>query len=285
MPGASGPMRDFLTRRREGLLLLILIVTSFFLISHQVRDETGMTYLKRGAVAVLSPFQSGVTRVSGAVTGIWNGYVFLFGVRTENRLLREEISQLRSEVQHLREELDRAGSLFQHYRYQEETGFTGVTGRVIGESPDPWSRTVVLDRGSRDGVQAGMPIVTPEGLAGRVLEVTGRSSVARLIVDRSSQVPVMVDRSRSRAILEGEGSGTCRLKYLGRTEDIREGDLIITSGLAGVFPRGIEVGTVTEVMKKSHGLYQYAKLLPKAPVGRLEDVLILTGRGQHGDLR
>ena len=110
---------------------------------------------------------------------------------------------------------------------------------------------------------------------GRVIETTGHSSVVRLIVDRSSRVPVVVNRSRARAILEGENSGTCQLKYLDRTQDILEGDVIITSGLAGVFPRGVEVGTVSQVIRKSYGLFQYAKVLPGAPLGRLEDVLIL----------
>ena len=270
-------MRDFLTRHRAGLLALTLIAISLVLISHQVRDRYGMTYLKRGAVTVASPFQYGVTRVAGAVTGMWRNYIYLFGVRTENRELREEINQLRSEVQYLREELERAGSLSEYSRYREETGFKGVIGRVIGESPDPWTRTMVVDQGSDHGVRAGMPVVTPEGLAGRVIEVAWRSSVVRLIVDRSSQVPVLVERSRSRAIMEGEGSGTCRLKYLGRTEDVREGDVVITSGFAGVFPRGIQAGIVTEVRKKNYGLYQYAKIIPQAPIARLEDVFIMTG--------
>ncbi|UCF30855.1 MAG: rod shape-determining protein MreC [bacterium] len=278
-------MRDFLTRHREGLLFLILVLVSFLLISHQVKDRYGMTYLRRGSVAVISPFQSGTAYVSRALSGVWKDYIYLLGVRTENRTLKEEVSRLRSEVQTLRDELEKAGSLFQYSKYLAETGYAGVTGRVIGESPDPWSRTVFINRGSADGIRTGMPAVTPEGLAGRVIEVTDRSALVRLIVDRSSQVPVMVNRSRSRAILEGEGSGTCRLKYLSRTEDIKEGDVVITSGLAGVFPRGIEVGRVTEVLKKNYGLYQYAKLLPEAPVGRLEDVIILTGREKFRDGR
>jgi rod shape-determining protein MreC len=120
-----------------------------------------------------------------------------------------------------------------------------------------------------------LSVVTPDGLVGRVVEVTGHSAVVRLIIDRASRVPVIVSRSRARAILEGENSGTCQLKYLDRTADVLEGDVLITSGLAGVYPRGVEVGYITQVIKNSHGLYQYAKVLPQAPLSRLEDVLIL----------
>ena len=281
---SPGPMRDFMTRHREGLLLIFLLLASILIISNQVKDRKGMSYLKRGTIAVLAPAQSGVRAVIGTVSGVWHDYFFLFGVRAENIELREEVNRLRGEVQYLREELYRAGSMEQFARYQEETGFSGVAARVIGESPDPWTRTIVVNRGTRDGVAVGLPVVTPEGLVGRVVETTGGSSVVRLVVDRASDVPVMVSRSRARAILEGENSGTCRLKYLDRMEDVQEGDTVITSGLAGVYPRGLEVGTVTQVVRKSYGLYQYAKLLPSAPVSRLEDVMVLTPtRAQEED--
>jgi len=110
---------------------------------------------------------------------------------------------------------------------------------------------------------------------GSVVKTSKHSSIVRLIVDRSSRVPVLVSRSRARAILEGESSGTCQLKYLDRIEDVQQGDIVITSGLAGIYPRGIEVGTITQILTRSHGLYQYAKVLPKAPINRLEDVLII----------
>jgi rod shape-determining protein MreC len=167
--------------------------------------------------------------------------------------------------------------------YRRETGFEGTVARVIGESPDPWARTIVVNRGKADGIEKGLSVVTQDGLVGRVVEVARHSSVVRLIVDRSSRVPVVVSRSRARAIMEGENSGTCQLKYLARTKDVLEGDIVITSGLAGVYPRGIEVGSVTQVIRKSHGLYQYAKILPHAPIGRLEDVLILESPSRSGE--
>jgi len=273
---ASGsPMRDFLMRHREGLLLVILVVSSILGISRQVHDPTGMSYFRRSVITVASPFQSGFSTVIGEVRGVWNGYLFLFGTRAENTRLREETNRLRSEVQELREELYRVGRLEEFSAYRFETGFTGMAAQVIGESPDPWSRTIVINRGSDEGLRRSLPVVTPDGLVGSVVQTSDHSSIVRLIVDRSSRVPVLVSRSRARAILEGESSGTCQLKYLDRTEDVQQGDIVITSGLAGNYPRGIEVGTITQVLTRSHGLYQYAKILPKAPLSRLEDVLVI----------
>jgi len=268
-------MRDFLMRHREGLLLVILIISSILIISRQVHDPTGMTYFRRSVITVVAPFQNGFSAAIGSVRSIWGNYLFLFGTRAENTKLREEVNQLRSEAQKLREELYRAGRLEEFSTYRYETGFTGMAAQVIGESSDPWTRTIVVNRGIQEGLKRNLPVVTPDGLVGSVIQTSDHSSIVRLIVDRSSRVPVLVSRSRARAILEGESSGTCQLKYLDRTEDVQEGDVVITSGLAGIYPRGIEVGTITQIVSRSHGLYQYAKVLPKAPINRLEDVLII----------
>ncbi len=277
-------MRDFLMRHREGLLLVIFVLSSILIISRQVQDPTGMSYFRRSAITIAAPFQSGASAVIGGVTGVWEDYLFLFGTRAENTKLRGEVNQLRGEVQQLREELYRAGRLEEFSAYRFETGFTGMAAQVIGESPDPWTRTIIVNRGAQDGLKRSLPVVTPDGLVGNVIETSDHSSIVRLIVDRSSRVPVLVSRSRARAILEGESYSTCQLKYLDRTEDVQQGDIVITSGLAGIYPRGIEVGTITQILVKNHGLYQYAKVLPKATINRLEDVLIIrTDQGTEGE--
>lgn len=272
-------MRAFLTRHSEGLLLACLLVASLLIISQQVKDKTGMTYLKREGLTLMSPFQWGASGLAHTVSGIWRDYFYLLGVRSENRGLKSEVNLLKGEVQFLREELYQAGRLAEFERFKNTTGLVGVAARVIGESPDPWVRTIVINRGASDGIRVDMPVVTPEGLAGIVIEAAEGNSVVRLIVDRASRVPVLVSRSRARSILEGENSGTVQMKYLDRTEDVRKGDSVTTSGLAGMYPRGIQVGTIIQVLKKDHGLYQYAKLLPAVPINRLEDVLVLT-RGE-----
>ena len=275
MSSSGSPMRDFFMRHREGLLLVVLVISSILIISRQVQDPTGMSYFRRTVITIAAPFQTGFTTVISSVRNVWNNYLFLFGTRAENEKLREETNQLRSELQKLREELYRAGRLEEFSAYRFETGLSGMAARVIGESPDPWTRTITINRGTEEGLRRNLPVVTPDGLVGSVVETSDHSSIVRLIVDRTSRVPVLVSRSRARAILEGESSGTCQLKYLDRTEDVQKGDIVITSGLAGVYPRGIEVGTITQVLTRSYGLYQYAKVLPKAPINRLEDVLVI----------
>ncbi len=272
-------MRDFLKRHRDGLILSFFILSSLLIISHQTKDYSAMTYLKRGSLAVIAPFQTVVDSSFRSVSGFWNDYIFLLGVRTENKKLRNEVRRLRGEAQFMHEQLFRSGRLDDFLRYQAETGLMGITARVIGDSPDPWTRVIILDKGAGDGIRMGLPVVTPDGLVGRVIEISKGNSVVRLLVDRASHVPVLISRSRSRAILEGENSGTCRLKFVDRTGEIAEGDIVITSGLANIFPRGIEVGKVSVILKKSYGLFKYAQVVPSVPMSRLEDVIVLTGEG------
>jgi len=275
MPVPGNPMRTFLGRHHQGLMLVALVLVSLVIISRQLEDSRGQTYFAKSVIAVMSPFQEGVTGAVRGIAGLWDEYLSIRGVKKENSKLREEVNSLRTEIQGLKEDLYRFGRMEEFAAYVSATDLSGIAARVIGESPDPWTRTIVVNRGHKEGVKTGSPVVMPEGLVGRVIEVSGSSSVVRLIVDRSSRVPVLVSRSRARAVLEGESSGTCQLKYLQRTEDIQEGDVIITSGLADIFPRGVEVGTVAQVVRKDYGLYQYAKVVPHVPMSRLEDVLIL----------
>jgi rod shape-determining protein MreC len=278
-----------MTRRviphRLTLAFTTLLVASLVSVSLQVRDPSGTSALARAALAVISPFQRLVLGAAGGVSSLWDGYVALVGVRGENQRLHDEVAALRNEASLLREQLVRAGRLEEFLAFQREAGLAGVSARVTGESADPWQKAVMLDRGGSSGVRRGMPVVTPRGVVGRVTAVSGGSAVAGLLVDRGSAIPVLVGASRSRAILEGENSGTCAIKYLDRTAEVKVGDAVVTSGLGQAFPAGLPVGRVTQVLKQSYGLYQYAKVVPAVPLERLEEVLVLTGGpwGTAGD--
>jgi rod shape-determining protein MreC len=269
-------MRHSFFPHSQTILLVVLLVGSFVAISLQVRDPSGEPYFTRGVMSALAPAQAGVDAVLRAAGTVWAGYLGLVGVRAENARLRDQAAALESEVALLREEVAQAGRLEEFAEFRRRASLTGVTARVVGESSDPWMQAVAIDRGSADGVRRGMPVVTPRGVVGRVTQAGERSSMVTLVTDTASAVPVLVAASRSRAILEGENSGTCSLKYLERTAEVKVGDAVVTSGLGGVFPPGLTVGTVSQVLKKESGLYQYAKVLPTVPLRRLEDVVVLT---------
>jgi len=157
MSSSGSPMRDFLMRHREGLLLVILILFSLIIISRQVKDPTGMTYFRRSVITLVSPFQSGSSAVIGGVRNLWENYFFLLGVRDENSRLKNDVNKLSAEVQKLREEIYRTQRLKEFSAYQLETGFSGTAAQVIGESPDPWKRTIVINRGKQEGLKRDLP--------------------------------------------------------------------------------------------------------------------------------
>ncbi len=259
----------------QTVLLAVLLVGSFVAISFQVRDPSGTPFFTRGALAVFYPAQAGVAAVLRAVDSVWSGYLDLVRVRSENRRLRGRVEELEYESALLREEIARAGREEEFAGYRARAGLEGRVARVIGESADPWMKAVTIDLGGSAGVLRGMPVVTPRGVVGRVTQAGEGSALVTLVIDRSSAVPVLVGASRSRAILEGDSTDTCSLKYLDRISEVAVGDEVVTSGLGGVFVSGLPVGTVKEVTRKASGLYQYARVIPVVPFGRLEEVMVL----------
>jgi rod shape-determining protein MreC len=136
---------------------------------------------------------------------------------------------------------------------------------------------LTIDRGSDDGIAPMMPVVVAEGVVGRVHSAAGATAEVLVLTDLNSSVAVRVERTRARANVRGMGKpDLCRLDYALRTEDIIEGDPLVTSGTDGVFPRGLPVGKVTKLERRAHGLFQDARVVPAVDVTRLEEVLVLT---------
>jgi rod shape-determining protein MreC len=158
-----------------------------------------------------------------------------------------------------------------------------IAAEVVAYSPSAWFRTIVINKGQRDGVKKGFPVVTLEGVVGRVMRISSSSSVVLLVLDRNSSVDCLVQRNRIRGIVEGEGGGRCYLRYVPRTEDIQVGDHIITSGLGGIFPKGLSMGEVVRVEKKEYGLFQEIEVMPSADLSRLEEVMVIVIPAGEGE--
>ena len=191
------------------------------------------------------------------------------------RLDQLELGRTREENERLRRLLSFA---------QESSDRHVVGARVIGVRLDPKGlQLVTLDRGARDGLLPMMPVVVAQGVVGRVHDVTGGTADVLLLSDRNSSIAVRVDRSRARANVRGTGSpDLCRLEYALRSDDMQEGDLLVTSGTDGVFPRGLPVGKLSGLKRSGQGLYQRAEVAPAVDMTKLEEVLVLTSAGTSG---
>jgi rod shape-determining protein MreC len=239
-------------------------------------------------LAITSPVER---FLSWSITGVlrgWNGYVALRGSHERARELEVRVIGLRLENERLRQqqlENDRLRRLLSLAEATPERRWTSA--RVIGVGMGPAGfQTVTLDRGSEDGLARMMPVVVADGVVGRIRAVTGHTADVLLAIDRNSSIAVRVERTRARANVRGTGKpAAARLDYALRSEDMIEGDRLVTSGTDTVFPRGLLVGTVTRLERRTHGLFQTADVIPAVDATRLEEVLVITAvEGEHGPL-
>jgi len=150
-----------------------------------------------------------------------------------------------------------------------------VVAEVIGQDPTSWFKSMTINKGERDGVRKGMAVISPDGVVGQILKTSPNHATVLLITDYNSAVDTIVERTRAKAIVEGKGENRCQLKYLLRAEEVIVGDVVITSGLGGIFPKGLKVGEITNVDKEGHGIFQYAELVPGVDLTKLEEVAVI----------
>jgi rod shape-determining protein MreC len=269
-------MLEFLRRNQVLVASAIFLSLSFALLSANrggVRrfDPLGAIFLE-----ILEPLQSVTATGIGGVGGLWQGYVSLVGVSRENRELRARLQELEAEHQRLLEiELENV-RLERLLDFRVTLPSNAITARVVGKDASGWFETFILDRGENDGVTAGMAVVCADGVVGRIASTSPNASRVLLVSDHNSGVDALVQRSRARGILEGNLSGAATLKYVKPAESLEVGDVVVTSGLDGIFPKGLRLGRVVEVTRRESGLFQLADVAPFVDFSKLEEVLILT---------
>lgn len=227
---------------------------------------------------IMRPLQIAAQGTVNWIGGLQDKYDTLAGFRSENERLRRRIQTLEIERQKLLEAQATNSRLKQLLDFRGHLRGTAVTASIIANSATAWFKSCVLDKGSVDGVRKGMAVVTPLGVVGQVVSVTPRTAKVLLLTDPNSGIDVLVQRTRARGIVSGSLENGPVLKYVKRSEDIQEGDRLITSGTDGVFPKGMLVGTVIKVTKQHIGLFQFIEVLPAVQPARVEDVLVVASR-------
>src|SRR5262249_13968704 len=220
--------------------LLLYPFASFLTRSHMGRDPN---VIDRAVLWITSPLQKGLIWMFDGIGAAWNGYVALRGVRADNAVLREENRRLRAEANELAEVRAQNERLKRMLAYTESAPGQQTPARVLGVNPVATLLSLRIDRGEDDGIWRGMPVVTPDGVVGQVQRVTGQYADVVLVTDMNSKLAVKVQRSRVRATASGRGENKAlQLENALRTEDLQEGDQVVTSGTDGVFPPGLAVG-------------------------------------------
>jgi rod shape-determining protein MreC len=249
----------------------------------QARSGSSFVLLtKQILLTSISPFLRFATKSVDITATLWNDYIDLRRVRRDNQSLREEIRQLRIEMGELNEIALEHARLSRLLQMGNRLGTGAVVARVIGKDTTNWFRTILIDRGADQGIRRQMAVVTAEGLVGRVVDVTPLASRVQLITDPESAVGVLTQRGRVIGIAAGSQEGAIQVKYLPLMADVAVGDRIITSGMGGIFPKGIPVGKVVQSSRPTNGtLFQLIEAQPHADFSRLEEVIVLTRPPSH----
>lgn len=255
--------------------MVVLIAVNVIILSINTKQTHPSYGLGRVAIAIVAPFQEIVTHGMRLMEGIWVYYFKLVTVAIENEQLRHQLHLAAEERNQYNE------SLLSNIRYRSLLAFKQhmddplLAAEVIGRDPSPWFKTIIVNKGQTEGVRKGCPVLVPEGIVGLVVEVTDSYSKILLIIDQNSAVDGLVQRNRSRGIIEGDPTGLCHFKYVLRNNDIGLGDTVISSGLDGVFPKGIRIGSVSQIVKLNAGIFQEIVVTPFVDFEKLEEVLIV----------
>ncbi len=254
------------------------LLFSFFLASVNTRTPYTVDPVGVVLMEVLHPLQLGAALTWQEAQNLWQNYVSLLALRQENERLRRQLQAMQRSAQRARE-LDLANQRLAALLALKE-GFSGggIAARVVGRSPLRWVRTVVLDKGGGEGVHAGMAVLAPEGVVGRVLATSPHAARVLLLSDPESGVDALVQRTRVRGIVQGTPGGICVLKYVPWAEDVRVGDAVITSGLDGIFPKGQLIGWVVRVERKAGQMFQEVEVAPSVELAKVEEVLVVSQR-------
>lgn len=216
-----------------------------------------------------------VSGVSDGIANFWNTFVMLRNVDEENQQLRKEIEYLKGQNSQLRETAAATDRIAALLEFKTQALPPMVAAQVIGRDTGNWYQALILNKGELDGLQPDLGVITPAGVVGRIIKTTAATSVVLLVTDPNNAIAGLIQRTRDEGIVEGMTDGQARLKYIPLLSNARAGDRVVTSGLAGGFPRGLAVGTITRIDKEEGELFQSAELTPEVDVTRVEEVLVI----------
>jgi rod shape-determining protein MreC len=263
------------SQARKFIIPILIFLLALSLISANLHSRENMSFFESLVVGITSPVQKAVWGIIGGVGSLWRGYFYLVGLERENQALKRELQELKLQMNRYREADLANERLRALLNFKKSIATPLLPAQLVAFDPSGWFQTILIDKGRNDGVVQDMAVVSSEGLVGRIIGVGNHHAKVLLILDGNSAVDAYIQRSRARGVLVGLGLELCLLKYVQRNEDVQVGDQVISSGMGGVFPKGLLVGTVQEVVRGSSGLFQRVEVEPAVNFSRLEEVLVV----------
>lgn len=242
-------------------------------------NQSSTRLIRVWSVAAITPLEKNLVRVQTGVSSVWNNYLYLRGVRQQNRALEDQIQRLQLEQVRLRQDAEQARRLQALLGFKEQFIDKTTAAQVIGSSGSEQSRIVYLDKGSADGIAPDMAVISAQGIVGKVFQVFRHTCQVLLINDQTSGVGTILEQSRLQGVLKGKASGDLVLDKIMAEEEVKNGDRVLTSGGDQIFPKGLVVGTVAKVTRGPEFLTVTVR--PATSLNHLEEVLVITKKDQR----
>jgi rod shape-determining protein MreC len=263
-------------RRRTGVLLLVMIIGQLVLISAQVQSKSGLPVFQAVTFGAFASVQGGTTGALHGVRDFWGSYLWLRGVRSENEALRKQVAELEVRLQEERALASRSARLQALLNLQTTAPLPTIAADVIAGNPNPGMLTLTIGRGSADGVQTDMAVVAPAGVVGRIVGVPATHAArVQLLIDRNAAAGALTERTHAGGLVVGvDADPPLAMDLVSNLADVNAGDLIVASGVDGIYPKGFAIGHV-ESSQRGPGLYRAITVRPAVDFSSLEEVLVV----------
>ncbi len=256
--------------------IVIFIATSFTILTVSSRNALSENSVEQIAISIISPFQMLASASFNWCADIWSVYFSNVSAVEENMQLKRELALAMADQTQCKEIELENGRMRRLLDLNNGADDAFIAAKVIGRDPSPWFKTLMINKGASVGVVKGLPVLVSEGIVGQIIEVSERFSRVLLITDRNSAVDALVQSSRARGIVQGNNTDECLFKYSLRKDDVSKGDVIISSGLDQVFPKGLRIGEVFEIKKDNSDLFQVISIKTFVDFDKLEEVLVVS---------
>ena len=261
--------------RKRIIIFATIFLVCFALMTVNFQRSPKPFFLESIIVWIISPVQNLITEMVDSVDSVVSHYFLLGNVSSENETLRKEIDALLKENNALVEKALRQKRVGKLIGYQEKTKAKAIVADIIGRDATQWSKMIFINKGTRHGVMENLPVVTDRGVVGHIIQASNKVSKVLLISDSRSAVDSIFQDSRVTGVVVGAGGGMCKMKFVPMGASMKVGDRVISSGLGGIYPKGLMVGKVTKLMKSREGLFQEVTIKPGVDLSRLEEVLVV----------
>ncbi|WP_028324998.1 rod shape-determining protein MreC [Desulfatirhabdium butyrativorans] len=262
------------------LVLVLLIVVNMLILSiSSTKHEVTGAQTQIG-MRIVSPLQEALITMYRSARNVWDQYFWTLSVIQENDMLKEKLRSGFEERNRLKEVELENQRLHRLLDMRDHASYRSVVCQIVGKDPSPWFKTLIVDKGKVQGVQKGMSVLAPEGIVGQVIDVTEGFAKILLLVDGNCAVDAIGQLSRVRGIVKGGTNGDCIMQYVSRKDEIEVGETVISSGLDGVYRKGLPIGEVVSVTKQHSGMFQEITINPFVDFDRLEEVIIVLDRPQ-----